>query len=204
MPVPWLRVLDLAIGVTSLVRGRSGRTPSTTGGGDALSSGPGAWSSGHLESRLTGVVVAALREAFDRDRTRLEIEREHIETERRRAERALRLELVRQAGERELSRLRLLAGAALTSWLATLLFATGWVGPWGGRAALGAGWILLFGALGVALAGLARVGRALDRVGDDLDDRAETKDVVSSRAVAWEPGLILAGLVAVAVGVLIG
>jgi hypothetical protein len=204
MPVPWLRVLDLAIGVASLVRGRTGRSALTTGRGDTLSSGPGAWTGGHLESRLTGVVVAALKEAFDRDHTRLEIEREQIEAERRRAERALRLELVRQAGERELSRLRLLAGVALASWLATLLFATGSVGTWGGRAALGAGWLLLLGALGAALAGQARVGRALDRVGDDLDDRAEAKDVVPSRSVAWESGLILAGLAAVAVGVFVG
>lgn len=203
MPVPWLRVLDLAVGVTSLVRGRARRTRLTTGGGDGLSSGLGAWSRGQLESRLTGVVVAALKEAFDRDYTRLEIEREQIETERRRAERALRLELVRQAGERELSRLRLLAGVALTSWLATLLV-TGSVGTSGGRAVLGAGWLLLLGALGTALAGQARVGRALDRVGDDLDDRADAKDIVSSRSVASEPGLILAGLAAVAVGVLIG
>ena len=49
---------------------------------------------------MAGVLVAALKEAFDRDGTRLEMERSQIEAERRRAEEALRAELRRQAGER--------------------------------------------------------------------------------------------------------
>ena len=52
---------------------------------------------GGLEARLAGVVVAALKEAFDRDTQRLELEREQLDAERQRAERALRLELRRQA-----------------------------------------------------------------------------------------------------------
>ena len=56
---------------------------------------------GPLEVRLAGVVVAALKEAFDRDHQRLELEREQIEAERMRAERLLRIELARQAGNRE-------------------------------------------------------------------------------------------------------
>ena len=57
---------------------------------------------GQLEAPLTNVVVAALKEAFDRDHARLELERAQLEEERRRAEQALRLELRRQAADREL------------------------------------------------------------------------------------------------------
>src|SRR5579862_5357282 len=58
------------------------------------------------EARLTGVVVAALKEAFDRDHARLELEQAQMAEDRRRQEEALRLELRRQAADRELSRLR--------------------------------------------------------------------------------------------------
>ena len=78
---------------------------------------------GGLEARLAGVVVAALKEAFDRDTRRLELEREQLDAERERAERALRLELQRQAADREIGRLRLLAGVAVAGWLGTLLLA---------------------------------------------------------------------------------
>lgn len=203
MPVPWLRLLDLALGVTSLVRGRT-RARSGARADEGLAAGLGTWGSGALETRLTGVVVAALKEAFDRDHTRLEIEREQIDAERRRAERALRLELLRQAGDRELGRLRLLAGIALAGWLGTLFFASGLIATGAGRAALGAGWLFLLGALGAAFAGQARVARALDRIGDDLDERAEAKHIVPAGLAAWTPWMILAGLAAVGVGVLVG
>ena len=47
------------------------------------------WRLGALETRLAGVVVAALKEAFDRDKARMDLERETLEAERARAERAL-------------------------------------------------------------------------------------------------------------------
>jgi len=72
---------------------------------------------GQLEERLAGVVVAALREAFDRDRARLDLERDHLHAERARAERALRLEQARQAGDRALVELRLIALLSLTIWV---------------------------------------------------------------------------------------
>src|SRR4051794_27775326 len=65
--------------------------------------------SGQIETRLTNVVVAALKEAFDRDHARLELERAELEEQRRRSDEAMRLELRRQATDRELARLRLLA-----------------------------------------------------------------------------------------------
>src|SRR5256886_9399092 len=138
MPVPWLRILRAVIGVSDFaltpVRGRAG-------GGEDERLVPGTRALGQLETRLAGVVVAALKEAFDRDSRRLELEREQLEAERRRAERLLQLELLRQAGDREVGRLRLLAGVAAGSWLGTLFFSarlTG--GSLGARIALGVGW----------------------------------------------------------------
>ena len=96
MAFPWLRLIDAALGMTDVARRlRAGREAPQT------EMTPGTAPGGPLEARLAGVVVAALKEAFDRDSRRLELEREHIEAERARAEQALRLELRRQAGERE-------------------------------------------------------------------------------------------------------
>src|SRR5437660_3639624 len=163
MAVPWLRFLDMLIGVTDLARGgRSTRTPAEA---ESQQLAAGSRAFGHLETRLAGVVVAALREAFDRDTRRLELEREQIEAERARAERSLRLELLRQAGEREIGRLRLIAGFAVASWLGTLfftarVFAAAGGGP-GARAAIGVGWALLLAALALAFAAQSRVAAAL-------------------------------------------
>src|SRR5262245_54297402 len=82
MAVPWLRLLDTALGLASLARNRR----------DAAAGNPvqqieaGSRALGGLETRLAGVVVAALKEAFDRDTRRLELEREQLEAERQRAE----------------------------------------------------------------------------------------------------------------------
>src|SRR5579864_1764622 len=117
MPVPWLRILSAVIGVTDFARLTTGRA-----GGDEEQLVPGNRALGQLETHLAGVVVAALKEAFDRDSRRLELEREQLEAERRRAERALQLEVLRQAGDREVARLRLLAGVAAGGWLGSLFF----------------------------------------------------------------------------------
>src|SRR5919109_512799 len=123
MAVPWLRIIDTLIGLTDLARGRRTPPPPPADPEAQLQvdpTRPGAL--GGLETRLAGVVVAALREAFDRDSRRLELEREQIDSERQRADRALRLELLRQAGDREIGRLRLMAGVAVVSWIGTLFF----------------------------------------------------------------------------------
>src|SRR5256885_15023371 len=63
---------------------------------------------------------------------------EQLEAERQRAERALRLELRRQASDREIGRLRLLAGIAVVSWIGTLFFSARLLGgPVAARATLG-------------------------------------------------------------------
>jgi hypothetical protein len=201
MAVPWLRLLDVAIGVTDLARSRKIRQaaeqsehleqqqpqaiePSRSGGVPA-----------GLEARLAGVVVAALKEAFERDTRRLEVERVQLDVERERAERALRLELRRQAADREIGRLRLLAGAAAATWLGTLFFAArlmgGAVGP---RVALGGGWLLLLLAFATAFMAQSQVADALARDDSRLDAGA------LGGLALW---FIVAGLTLVGLAVLI-
>jgi hypothetical protein len=198
MGIPWLRILDLALGVTNVAQARSRPTEPEQ---EALA--PGSRTLGHLETRLAGVMVAAVKEAFDRDSRRLELEREQLEIERARVERALRLELWRQAGEREVGRLRLLAGVAVASWLGTLFFSTRILSNAagaGGRMALGLGWALLLAALAASFAAQARVGNALDRI-DEAMPRRDT--IESGLAGTLAPWLIIAGLTVIGVAVLI-
>ncbi len=199
MKVPWSRILDTALDVTGLALGRVPRGGAGVGRGDELEAGSRAV--GHLEARLAGVVVAALKEAFDRDSKRLDIEREQIESERRRAELALRLELARQAGDREVGRLRLVAGTAVVTWLATLFFSSRLIGgPIAARIALGCGWMLLLASLAAAFAAQTQVGDALRRIAEG-DERA---DVASSGlAGAIAPWLTVIGLALVGLAVLI-
>jgi len=187
MPVPWLRILDVVIGVTDLARSRKIRQAAAQSGEveaqqQALEAGgragvpgtPGA--PGSLEARLAGVVVAALKEAFERDTRRLEFERAQLEAERERAERALRLELRRQTGDREIGRLRLVAGLAVVSWLGTLFLTvflrrfSGGVAESavGARIALGGGWLLLLLAFALAFSAQSQVARSLDRDTDPI------------------------------------
>ena len=197
MPIPWLRILDLALGVTNVAQARRQSEPEQ----EALA--PGSRTLGHLETRLAGVMVAAVREAFDRDSRRLELEREQLEIERARADRAQRLELWRQAGEREIGRLRLVAGVAVVSWLGTLFFSarilSGTSGA-SGRVALGLGWALLLAALAAAFFAQTRVGTALDRI-DQAMLRWDT--IESGLAGTVAPWLIIAGLAVIGVAVLI-
>jgi len=188
----------MLIGVTDMARsGRSRPGPDA----ETQQLAPGSRALGHLETRLAGVVVAALREAFDRDSRRLELEREQIEAERARAERALRLELLRQAGEREIGRLRLIAGVAVASWLGTLFFATRLVaGGSGPKAAVAGGWVLLIGALAAAFVAQARVAQALDSVDGSM---TESNAVASGLPGTLAPWLVVAGLAAIAVAILI-
>lgn len=145
---------------------------------------------GQIETRLTNVVVAALKEAFDRDHARLELERAQIEEQQRRADEALRLELRRQAIERELARLRMLAGAALIGWIASLVVL--FIHPSGvpSRVVLALGWFLLLGALAAAFNAQARV---------NSPPAARTERFDSGALPLW---LMIAGLAATAVSLL--
>jgi hypothetical protein len=143
-----------------------------------------------LETHLTGVVVAALKEAFDRDSRRLDLEREQIEAERQRAERVLRLELLRQAGDREIGRLRLTAGVAVASWIGTLFFSARLIGgTLSARIALGSAWALLLAALAAAFMAQSSIGKLLARV--DLKHEQTIEPTVAGAVAPW---LIVAGL----------
>ncbi len=150
---------------------------------------------GQLENRLTSVIVAALKEAFDRDHARLELERAHLDEERRRAEASLRLELRRQAVDREIARHRLLAGVSMAGWIVSVVLVA--AGAAGGstaaRVAVAVSWMLLLGALGAAFTAERRVDAALL----DSDDAL---DVGAGVAVPW---LLMMGLAATAVSLLV-
>ena len=196
MAVPWLRLIDAVLGVSnvvSLVKGRGpDEKPRPSIGG---SSGPGA-----LEERLAGVVVAALKEAFARDHRRLELERQQMEAERQRAERALRLELLRQAGEHEIGRMRLVAGVAFAGWLGTLLLASRFLSSLGGRVTTGAGWLLLLLSIAAAFAEQLRLARVLAAA----DDRLSVETAIAGGAGGLlAPWLAVAGLAVAALGVLV-
>jgi hypothetical protein len=200
LAVPWIRVLNGVIGVTDVVRQVRGRIDAGGSGGEQQQLAAGGPVAGALEARLAGVVVAALKEAFDRDHQRLELEREQLAAERERADRALRLELFRQAGDREVGRLRLLAAVAVVSWLGTLFFATRLAGgPPSARVSLGLGWLLLIAALASAFSAQTRVGRALGRI-DQQTDPTEALSSVSGDLAPW---LIVAGLAVIAFGALL-
>lgn len=151
---------------------------------------PPAGLAGQIETRLTNVVVAALKEAFDRDHARLELERMHLEEERHRTEAALQQELRRQAADRELMRLRMLAATAMVGWLASVaIVVAGFAGAsTAGRVVLGLGWLLLLAALGAAFSAQGRV--------------AASPAGSAGAAGTASLGLLLAGLAATAMSLI--
>ena len=191
MPLPWLQLIDAALGVANFARSRKATAPEESRQDlQAASAAPGG-----IEARLAGVVVAALKEAFDRDSRRLDLEREQLAAQRERAERALQLELQRQAGDREIGRLRLLAGVAGTAWIATLVMSVRIAGV-GPRVALGVGWLFLLGAIGAAFIAQSRVAAALDEVARGHN----TRSVQTGALALW---LMIGGLILTGVAVLL-
>ncbi len=198
MPLPWLQIIDAVIGVTNFARSRKAIAPADDPQHqlEAAARAPGG-----LEARMAGVVVAALKEAFDRDSRRLDLEREQLAAERERADRALRLELQRQAADREIGRLRMLAGVAVAGWIATLLLAMlpGGIlrGGTGARVALGGGWLLLGAALALAFSAQGQVARLLESLAaNDSPPHTGIAQSATGIAALWliVGGLLLAGL----------
>jgi hypothetical protein len=148
---------------------------------------------GHVEARLTGVMISALKEAFDRDAARLDAERAALDDQRRRADEALRLELVRQAADRALTRLRSVGVLALTIWIVSVLFAMQLPGSFAGaaRIVLACGWAALLGAMGASFAAHGQVSRW---VGTAQATRASAADLTESAPSLAAPWLVLAGL----------
>ena len=142
-----MRVLDTLTGLAQLT-GRVRRGPESESGPLATTTG----AIGQLETRLAGVVVAALKEAFDRDRARMDLERAQMESERQRAEEALRAELRRQAADRALGQLRMVAIMAVGIWMlsAALVAILPGMRADAPRVLMGVAWALAIGALGCA------------------------------------------------------
>ena len=140
----WLRALS-AVGTvadaTRLFRGGAAQDPA-----------PPVVDEGGLETRLANVVVAALREAFDRDRARFDLERELHEAEQARRAEALRLEWLRQTATHMLTEARQVAMLALGVWV-TSAAAAAWLTPFSplARGLLGGGWAALALAIASAL-----------------------------------------------------
>jgi len=198
MALPWLQILDAVIGVTDLARSRKIRKMSQESADSQRleASGRTAAAFGGLDARLAGVVVAALKEAFERDTHRLELEREQLEAERQRAERGLRLELRRQASDREIGRLRLLAAVAVASWIGTLFVSARLVGgPAGARVALAVAWLFLLAAFASSFVAQSRVAEAASRPDDGAVDFG-----VAGAFALW---LIVIGLAVVGIAVLV-
>jgi hypothetical protein len=202
MALPWLQILDAVIGVTDLVRSRKIRSLADSQPQSQQLETAARGAGGALETRLAGVVVAALKEAFDRDARRIEFEREQAAAERERAERALRLELQRQAGDREIGRLRLLSGVAIASWIGSLLFVSRLLSAGTtARVLVGVGWALLLAAVASAFSAQSQVAASLDALAHD--DGAGVRRVSSGAAGALAQWLIVGGLALVAVAVLV-
>jgi hypothetical protein len=191
-----MRVLETIGALAQLGSRFRGQPPSTdlqqaSGGGGPIAA---------LETRLAGVVVAALKEAFDRDRARMDLERETVEAERARAERALHAELRRQAADRALMQLKLIAvfagGMLLTSGVLSA-----WVeGMRDGASAvtLGAGWAAGLGALGCVFAAWPVVATA---TGETQGKHGAA--VPASSAMAVAPWLLLIALALTAASLLL-
>ncbi len=198
MPVPWLSLIDVALGLSDVVRRTRGRHADTES--RQLAAPQSASMLGGIEARLAGVVVSALKEAFDRDSRRLDLEREQMEAAHQRAERLLRLELLRQSGEREIARQRLIATAATAGWVAALVLSA-WVPAAGAaRVLLGFGWVLLLAALLCSFVEQARQSRALAVADERLSVESSTAPAAAGLAAPW---LVAVGFIALSVGVLI-
>ena len=185
----WWKVLDTVSGLVQL--GTSARSSGST---DVSQAEP---PRGALEARLAGVVVAALKEAFDRDKVRMDLERETLEAERARAERALQAELRRQAADRVLVQLRLIATFSGVLLLVSSVLAAWVTGMRGGIAValLALGWAAALGALGCVFAAWQQV--------TVWASAPEPPPAGNSSTAAAAPWLLLASLMSVAASLLL-
>ena len=191
----WMRVFDTVSGLIQ-VAGRMRRPDAPDPGGLQTATGGGAL--GQLEARLAGVVVAALKEAFDRDSARLELERAQIESERRRAEEALRAELRRQAADRLLGGLKIIALVSTGAWALSAALGVLLPGMREGaaRMVLGAGWLLAFAALACSFAGWQAVAAWSSASGADAN-------LPRNPAMAAAPWLLIGALLLTGTSLLI-
>ena len=183
------RAYDAAIALRDAARRFTDSAPSKPE--TSVSPGAAQGIANQSDSRLTNVVVAALKEAIARDHARLELERAELEEQRRRSEEALRLEVRRQMIDREIGRLRLLAGTALVGWIASIAVLFVHQAGLPSRVLLGGGWLLLLGSLAAAF-------NAQGRVNAEHNDKSERGD--RGALPLW---LLIAGLGATAISLLV-
>ena len=188
----WMKVLDTVSGLAQW----SGRLRQPSNPEDAEN--PGASPLVQLEARLAGVVVAALKEAFDRDRVRMDLERSQMESERERAEAALRAELRRQTADRALGQVRLIAIMAVATWMLSAALGVWLPGMRSGapRVLMGSGWLAAIAALGCAFIAWQHVSAWSAEVnGGDVQ-------AARHRAAAAAPWLLLAAIALTGVALL--
>ena len=188
----WAAVFDTVGTIAKMARRMS------QGAVEGLASAPpGTPAPGQLEAGLAGVVVAALKEAFDRDSVRMELERSQIDAERRRAEELLRAELRRQAADRILGQLRLVAVIAVGTWALSAVLGVLMPGMREGlpRLLLGAGWLFSLAALGSAFA-------AWQHVSVHSADTSGGAVVLNHAAAMYAPWLLITALALTGAGLL--
>jgi hypothetical protein len=184
MPIPWLRLFNVVIYAIDLARAGAGRANVREEGARTGGFPRGDWFK-------------------EREQRRMEFERERMEVERQRAERALKLERLRQAGDREIGRLRLMAGVAAFSLIGTLVFFGQVVSTLfaalrpGTRFMLIGGWIVILAALVLSYSGQARVAESLAQVSEPSGSERPSAGIVGA-LVPWfiALGLVLIGLAA--------
>jgi hypothetical protein len=132
----------------------------------------------------------------------MDLERTQMEAERERAEAALGAELRRQAAERALGQLRMIAVMAFG-----LMMVSAALGVWlpgmrttAPRVLMGTGWILAIGALGTALAAWQQVSAWTAAPQPSLDPAAVVSPVRPAAAAA--PWLLLGALALTGVSLL--
>ena len=188
----WAAAVDTAGALARAVR-RMGRSAVA-----GLSEPAGDAGAAQIQARLAGVAVAAIKEVFDRDSARLEMERAQQEADRRRAEELLRIELRRQAADRVLGQLRLVAVMAVAIWAVSAVLGVWMPGMREGlpaRLLLGTGWIFALAALGCAFAGWQHVSlQAAD---------ASPSAALDHAATVYAPWLLVAALALSGAGLLV-
>lgn len=194
MALPWLRALGLVLGIVDLVRRRKIKRLREE---QAALVERGRETFDPSDTSIAGVVDAAVAQALSRDARRMALERERLDADRLRAERAAKMEAIRQAGDRELRRLRLLTAIAVASWIGTLLAAVRLAsGASGARVAMGGAWMLLLTAIALSFAAQARVADLLARPDEGGSTRpGAMRSLLGHMATAFLiAGLAMAGL----------
>ena len=191
----WAGVLDTVGGLVQIAR--RFRQGTSEGLSNAAPFPGAAGGLGQIEARLAGVVVAALKEAFDRDSARMELERSQLDAERKRAEEALRAELRRQAADRVLGQLRLVAVMAVSTWALSAALGVWMPGmremiP---RMLLGGGWAFALGALASAFTGWQYVSA-------QSADTSASAAALQHPATSYAPWLLIAAVAMAGAGLL--